>query len=39
MLEHSTGELLASPVSMHHDNQGHDALKYFVALKGVGTGG
>ena len=33
MCECSTGELLAGAAFMHHDDQGHDALKQYAALK------
>ena len=35
MLECSTGELLARAAFMHHDDQGHDALRYHSVLKGL----
>ena len=35
MLECSTGELLARAAFMHHDDQGHDALRHDAALKGL----
>ena len=35
MCECSTGELLASAEFMHHDHQGHDALKHFAVHKGL----
>ena len=34
-LEHSTGELLARAVFMHHDDKGHNALMDYAALKGL----
>ena len=33
MHECSTGELLSRAAFMHHDDQGHDALKHHVVLK------
>ena len=35
MLECSTGGLLARAAFMHHDNQGHDVLRYHAVLKGL----
>ena len=35
MNECSTGELFARAAFMHHDDQGHNALKHHVALKGL----
>ena len=37
MLECWTGELLPRAAFMHHDNQGHDALMHYAALKGLNT--
>ena len=33
MLECSTGELLARAAFMHHDDQGHDALRHYAVSK------
>ena len=35
MLERNTGELLTTAAFMHRDDQGHDALKHYVILKGL----
>ena len=35
MLECSPGELFARAAFMHHDNQGHDALRHCAVLKGL----
>ena len=35
MLECSTGELLIRSAFMHHDDQGHDALRHDAVLKGL----
>ena len=35
MLECSTGELLARGAFLHHDDQGHNALMHYAALKGL----
>ena len=35
MLECSNGKLLARAAFMHHDDQGHDALRHDAVFKGV----
>ena len=37
MHESSPGELLARAAFMHHDDQGHDALRHHAVLKGLAT--
>ena len=35
MLECSTGKVLTRAAFTHHDDQGHDALMHYAAVKGI----
>ena len=35
MIEYSTDDLLSGAAFMHHDDKGHDALRYHAVLEGL----